>query len=202
MKRLLTILATLPLLAASASAWMHTPPGEIVGADVRLVASPGLPDGLADAVRDYVERNARLGVALLSAPIDPAAPLDQAGRDALARCGAPHAALATLLLVPSDDPHRGSCWPAESFAVLNVSRMGGLHLDRAILEKRTSQEALRALAVLLGIEPCPFPLCVLTAFSDPAELDEMSDNYCPPCFDRIRHAAIQKGGHALPIADK
>lgn len=202
MKRLLTILATLSLLAASASAWMHTPPGEIAGADIRLIASPDLPDGLAESVRAYIEKNARLGVALLSSPIDPALPLDQAGRDALARCGGTDGAIVTLLLVPSDDEHRGSCWPAEAFGVINVSRMGGARLDRSILEKRTSQESLRVIAILLGIEPCPFPLCVLTAFSDPAELDEMSDNYCPPCFDRIRYTAIQKGGHVLSITDK
>ena len=59
--------------------------------------------------------------------------------------------------------------------------------------------SLRILAMLAGVEACPFPLCVLTGFSDPAELDEMSENYCPPCFERLRKAMLEKGAHLLAL---
>ena len=72
---------------------------------------------------------------------------------------------------------------------------------RELLDGRAGQEALRELAILLDVASCPFPLCVLRGYADPAELDEMSDNYCPPCFERVRHAMLTRGGHILAIPD-
>ena len=207
MKSTLSFLAAALLLLAAASpaqAWMDTSPNEVPGAPIRIVAADTLPDGLADFLRDYVQKNAKVGVDLVVAPVDAEKPLDEAARAAALTADSSDGAekaVATIVVAKSADERRVSARPDEAFAVLNTSRLGGDSLALDLLEGRAGQEVLRELAILLGVEPCPFPLCVLTGYSDPAELDEMSDNYCPPCFERIRHAMLERGGHILAIPD-
>ena len=204
MKRLVAGLVALGMAAGVAWGWMDTPPDEVAGAPLRLVAAETLPDGLGAFVKAYVEKNAKIGVELVSLPVDATLPMDEAARAVAEQAAAAEGAekaVATLVIVASDDARMVSVRPAEGVAVLNVVRLGGKNLARELLEGRAGQEALRELAILLDVASCPFPLCVLRGYADPAELDEMSDNYCPPCFERVRHAMLTRGGHILAIPD-
>ncbi|MBQ9344985.1 MAG: hypothetical protein IJT88_07225 [Kiritimatiellae bacterium] len=204
MKRLVAGLVALGMAAGVTWGWMDTPPDEVAGAPLRLVAAETLPDGLGAFVKAYVEKNAKVGVELVSLPVDATLPMDEAARAVAEQAAAAEGAekaVATLVIVASDDARMVSVRPAEGVAVLNVVRLGGKNLARELLDGRAGQEALRELAILLDVASCPFPLCVLRGYADPAELDEMSDNYCPPCFERVRHAMLTRGGHILAIPD-
>lgn len=182
--------------------WFRIEPNEVPGEPVRLVAGQDVPDGLGESVKAYLEKHARVGVVLASAEMDGSDPLDVAGQKAAEAAGGKAGAVATIVLAKSEDKRQVSCRPEEGFGVLNVPRLGGESLAEEIVSRRAGQESLRILAILAEQAPCPFPLCVLTGYSDPAELDEMSENYCPPCFERIRKALMEKGAHLLAIEER
>lgn len=185
--------------ATAAWGWFRIEPKEVPGTPLRLVAGQNVPDGLGEAVKAYLEKHARVGVELASAEMDGGEALDVAGQKASESAGGKEGAVATIVLAWAEDGRQVSCRPEEGFGVLNVARLGGEQLAAEIMRRRAGQESLRILAMLAGVEACPFPLCVLTGFSDPAELDEMSENYCPPCFERLRKAMMEKGAHLLAL---
>lgn len=196
------VLAVTVAWGASAWGWFHIETKEVPGGPIRLVAGQDVPAGLGEAVKAYVEKNARVGVELVAAEMDGSEPLDVAGQKAVESAGGKEGAVATIVLAKSEDKRQVACRPEDGFGVLNVLRLGGESLAAELMERRAGQESLRILAILMGQAPCPFPLCVLTGYSDPAELDEMSANYCPPCFEQIRKAAMEKGVHLLAIPER
>ena len=168
MKLATTILAAAALFAAAAA--LAVPP-------VFSVVAPDDP-GLAASVADYLSSQAAF----------PAAP------DA---DDAPYRIRFASLPAQSDvlpDPE------ADNSYLVNTSRLADPDEspDRETLCRRAGQLALCAAAALWGLEPCPFPLCVLLPHPRPSNLDEMSRNYCPPCRDRLNAIAAAKGLQLLP----
>lgn len=97
-----------------------------------------------------------------------------------------------VLARPLDDRPQGVCLPKERLAVLNVAKLE-VGVDAAKLERRATQESLRVMAMLLDMAPCPFPLCVLVGYEKTEDLDQMSGNFCPPCYDRFTRVAREAG---------
>ncbi len=79
----------------------------------------------------------------------------------------------------------------EGIAVVNV---GALRVDNEEqFARRMEKMTMRALAVLLGVEPVPNPQSALFTYTSIEELDAMGRNYDPPSLMRVQERAVQRG---------
>lgn len=147
---------------------------------------------LVERVRVHMEENTGEAVRLAPAiPMEPGQSLEAIGRAAAKTLGKNDHSI-IVLARPTDEQPQGVCLPWEHFAVLNIARLEA-GTDTAHLERRAGQEGLHAMALLLGMTQCPFPLCVLVGYEKTENLDEMSGNFCPPCLDRFTRLAREAG---------
>ena len=158
-----------------------------------LLATAGEVDAaLVEHTRAYMELNSGAVVTLAPAiPAEPGQSLESIGRAAAKTLGKNGHSIIVLAAADTGQP-QGVCLPQLRFAVLNLARLGE-KVDEAKLERRTGQEALRVMSMLLDMAPCPFPLCVLVGYEKTEDLDQMSGNFCPPCQTRFLRLAQEAG---------
>ena len=158
-----------------------------------LLATAGEGDAaLVEHTRAYMELNSGAAVTLAPAiPVEPGQSLESIGRAAAKTLGKNDHSIIVLAAADTGQP-QGVCLPQLRFAVLNLARLGE-KVDEARLERRTGQEALRVMSMLLDMAPCPFPLCVLVGYEKTEDLDQMSGNFCPPCQTRFLRLAQEAG---------
>lgn len=185
------------LAAAFAAAWGCGT--DAFGAGVRVVRGEGVAESLAEAVAQTLAENASVGASVV-----PGAPRGD-GEDAAAhalRSGGGGEGLALVLVDWPGEEIGGKAWVEDGVALLNVARLGDGETPAQTLAARAGRETLRAYAHLMGVPPCPFPLCVLAPCGSVEALDGMSRSYCPPCWERVRLAAAERGFDVLPVAGK
>lgn len=143
---------------------------------------------LAGRVRAYLEDQTGVAVRMVDpVALQPGQSLEAIGLAAARTRKAGELGIVVLANPDSEQP-QGVCLPHEHFGVLNLARLGeGVGDDQLV--RRAGQDGLRVMSMLLGMSPCPFPLCVLTGFEKTEDLDRMSGNYCPPCLDRFTRLA-------------
>ncbi len=158
-----------------------------------LLATAGDVDSaFVQKIHAYMEANSGAVVTLANAiPLDPGQSLEAIGRAAAKTLGKNDHSIIVLARPTTSQP-QGVCLPPQHFAVLNLVRLGE-KVDEAKLERRTGQEALRVMSMLLDMAPCPFPLCVLVGYEKTEDLDQMSGNFCPPCQTRFLRLAQEAG---------
>ena len=160
---------------------------------VFVLAPAGEVDpGLVARVRDYLELHSTVAVRVAPAiPLEPGQTLEQVGR-AAAMTLEPDAHGIIVLARSTLDQPQGVCLPDIRFGVLNLARLE-VGADAVGFERRAGQEGLRVMSMLLGMAPCPFPLCVLVGYDKVEDLDRMSGNFCPPCLERFVRVAREAG---------
>ncbi len=163
-----------------------------------VLATAGEVDAaVADRVRSKIEEMSGATVRLAPpVPLQPGQSLEAIGRAAAQTLGENDQGIIVLAWPDSEQP-QGVCLPDVRFGALNMARLSA-GVDAAQLERRASQEGLRVLSMLVGMSPCPFPLCVLTGFEKTEDLDRMSGNYCPPCLERFTRLAVAAGIRMVP----
>lgn len=135
-----------------------------------------------------------------SVQLQPGQSIEEIGRAVAQTLAADEIGVLVLGYFGVDQP-QGVCLPHEHFGILNLSRLGdGVEEDRLV--RRAGQDGLRVMAMLLGLSPCPFPLCVLTGFEQTEDLDRMSGNFCPPCLDRFTRLAHEANLQMKPIVQE
>ena len=119
----------------------------------------------------------------------------------------PNRRLCLLAVVaPSwDSKQQGAVYEPMHIGILNINALTVLSDDEVPFtrqeqfERRVEKESLRAMALLCGLKPCPFPQCCLYEHRNEQELDRKSRNPCPPChskaMDALRNALV-------PVADR
>ena len=157
-----------------------------------LVPAGEVDSALLARVQAYLEENSTVAVRLAPAvPSEPGQNLEQIGRIAAMSMESNDHGIIVLARSTLDQP-QGVCLPDDRFGVLNLARLE-VGADAARIERRAGQEGLRVMSMLLGMAPCPFPLCVLVGYDQLEDLDEMSGNFCPPCLDRFTRVARDAG---------
>ena len=157
-----------------------------------LVPAGEVDSSLLARVQAYLEENSTVAVRLAPAvPSEPGQNLEQIGRIAAMSMESNDHGIIVLARSTLDQP-QGVCLPDDRFGVLNLARLE-VGADAARIERRAGQEGLRVMSMLLGMAPCPFPLCVLVGYDQLEDLDEMSGNFCPPCLDRFERVARKAG---------
>ncbi len=158
-----------------------------------LLATAGDVDSaFVEKIHAYMELNS--GAVVTMAPaieVEPGQSLESIGRAAAKTLGKKDHSIIVLASADTQQP-QGVCLPDLHFAVLNLARLGEKE-DEAKLDRRTGQEALRVMSMLLDMAPCPFPLCVLVGYEKTEDLDQMSGNFCPPCQTRFIRLAQEAG---------
>lgn len=185
-KKIWTLLAAGALVAGGAA-----------GADVRVVRAEGVAEGVAASVAASLAGNANVETRVVQGG---ARAEGESAEDFARREGARKDGGVSLVLVDWEDEETGGlARPEEGFALLNVARLAGeTPVPGDVLARRADREALRAHAHLMGVPPCPFPLCVLTRCGSVEALDSMSMNYCPPCWEKMREVQKKKGLDVKP----
>jgi hypothetical protein len=164
-----------------------------------LATAGDVDSALVEGMRAHMEENSGAAVRLASPiPMEPGQSLEAIGHAAAKTLGENDHSI-IVLARPTDDQPQGICLPQFHFAVLNVAKLE-VGADTAHLARRAGQEGLHAMAFLLGMTPCPFPLCVLVGYEKTSDLDEMSGNYCPPCLDRFTRLAREAGIQLIEAA--
>jgi hypothetical protein len=59
------------------------------------------------------------------------------------------------------------------------------------LDRRMEMEGMQWTAVLLGLESCPWPRCVMYGVDDPRLIDTLGRNLCPPCQQKAAEARVR-----------
>ncbi len=186
------MLVLLGLLAATVS-----PAAE--GRVFALAPAGDVDSAFVERIRDYMEKNSYAVVRVAPAiPMEPGQSLENLGRAAVRTMGATDHSI-IVLARPTDEQPQGVCLPHVRFAVLNLARLEA-GVDAAQLERRAGQESLRVMSMLLGMSPCPFPLCVLVGYEKTEDLDRMSSNFCPPCQNRFVRMAREAGLRLTDVA--
>ena len=160
---------------------------------VFAIASAGDVDAaLVEHVRSRLEQTSGAKVRLAApVPLEAGQAMDVIGRAAV-KTMKPGDYGIIVLARPLEDQPQGVCLPEEHFGVLNVAKLE-VDADTDHVERRLTQNGLRVESMLVGMSPCPFPLCVLTGYDKAEDLDHMSGNFCPPCQDRFERLARKAG---------
>lgn len=162
-----------------------------------LAVAGDVDPGFSARVADYLE--AQTGAVLRptdSVAADAGESLEEIGRTAARALKEDEVGVLVLGRFGTGQP-QGVCLPHERFGILNLSRLeAGADAERLV--RRTGQDGLRVLAMLVGMSACPFPLCVLTGYEQTEDLDRMSGNFCPPCRDRFERLAREAGLQLKP----
>lgn len=157
-----------------------------------LATAGDVDSAFAETIRAALEKTTGAAIRRAEAvPMEPGQSLESVGRAAAAALGAGDHSVVVLAHAGADQP-QGVCLPHVRFGAINLSRLEA-GADAAKLERRTTQEGLRVLALLLDMSTCPFPLCVLVGYEKTEDLDQMSGNFCPPCLDRFTRLAREAG---------
>lgn len=167
-----------------------------------LATTSDVEPELTARVMDYLETQSGAVVRPTDfMPVQAGQSIEEIGRAAAQRLAADEIGVLVLGRFGVDQP-QGVCLPHEHFGILNLSRLGeGVDEDRLV--RRAGQDGLRVLAMLVGLSPCPFPLCVLTGYEETEDLDRMSGNFCPPCLDRFTRRANEAHLQMKPgVADE
>ena len=162
---------------------------------ISLLTVGNVDSALRDRVVSYVKE--QYGVAPgIREPINKAPGTLEALKQVLVKHVQPEdACLLALCDIPAIE-HEGMVFKEERCGAINVSALtpGKDVLDRdEVLGRRVEKESLRAVALMVGMPPCPFPRCALKAHGNDQELDFKSRNPCPPCLEKIR-VRLQKMG--------
>ena len=151
-----------------------------------ILAGAGVEESIAQATATYVQRNWATRVRMARA------------ESAETQPGPHDACLLILVREPAADPDPlDSVRIAGRKAVLNVAafeKEGVMSPDKPeVFQRLVNKEAMRAIGLMLGMKPCPFPQCGLYKAENLAELQYKGQNYCPPCWEKSLEALKNNG---------
>lgn len=177
-------------------------PGKVIA----IARTGGIADDLYKEVADYVAAQYKAPVreGKIDAPLPPE-------RKELTELLAAHLGEkdACLLVLTGPDAEA----TGQDITVLPPRRI--VVLDTAVLKpgetdteenkekfsRRVTQEALRAIALVMGVPGCPFGRCALLRHQNDAQLDLKSRNPCPPCLAKVRKK-LREAGVTPPVGTR
>lgn len=193
MKRM-SLCAAVVVMAWVAAGTAQEPAAD--GKSLALVQVGDLREGIMERVRAFVETNTRVPTRVLEAR-EPAGKTLAEEAEALAGLAGPEV-LYLVGVVAAEGTTEHSFRPAGgNIAVVNSRAMREGEPDNETYARRMERQVMQSIGLLAGVEHCPNPQCALFEYGNFKELDLMSRNFCPPCADRVRKAAMKQGGAML-----
>jgi len=165
---------------------------------IALTTVGAVDKALVNQVRAYAGEQYRVEVALLPGIEEDGSP-DQIKKTLIGAVRPRDACVLALAELPEME-HQGMVYMQDRVGIVNVAalrRAGKEAPDAATLTRRVESESMRAIALMVGVEPCPFPRCALKQHRSAEELDRKSRNPCPPCIMKV-HEKMDALGILLP----
>ncbi len=196
------ILATIPaLLAAQVSGPPPLPPKRI-----DIVFGGPVDSQLVSRVTEFIETELTVNLVARTPLTDLKDGFDELTKELAATVNASsEICLLAVVAAPWKSQRQGSVYEPLHVGILNISALTVTSDDDTPLsrkeqfERRVEKEALRAMALLCGLKPCPFPQCCLYEHQNEQELDRKARNLCPPCHSKAMDA-LRKA--SVPVGDK
>jgi predicted Zn-dependent protease len=114
-----------------------------------------------------------------------------------------HAGALVLISVAEKVRFNMGIFREEKVALLNVRSLLPTKLRaekaRDAYEKRIMKESVRAIGLLIGLEPTRFPRCAMFPWQTEKELDRKGLNLCPPRHLAARRILIDMGFDLGPV---
>ncbi|MDI6773897.1 MAG: hypothetical protein QME60_00660 [Verrucomicrobiota bacterium] len=122
---------------------------------------------------------------------------EAAAKELAGLIGQDNICLLALANLPDKKDSRNAVFASHGVAMLNVASLkpsATTGKDAAeSYARRVEKESVRLVAMLLGVDPCPMPLCALRLTKDEEGLDAKGRNACPPCQGKIEKTLRGKG---------
>lgn len=162
---------------------------------VTLVAVGELESDLVDRIQEFVVLNSAIPIRVLRRDASADGTLAGEGRALSDVQDERDVALVAWVTPGEAEEDHIAYLQEQGIAVVNV---GALRVDNEEqFARRMEKMTMRAIAVLLGVEPVPNPQSALFTYVSIEELDAMGRNYDPPSLMRVQESAIQRGVHLI-----
>ena len=157
-----------------------------------VVAIGDVPAKLAESARAWVERNLATKVDLLPAMKLEGKNLDDIAAQAAKAAGANYPHVVAIAMPPAGIMAHGMRTANQRAAVVNLRAMEAGNPDEKKLDWRIQRQVIRAFALMLDLETCLNPQCVLARYGSLEELDRSGRNCCPPCLIKFEKNAAKQ----------
>jgi len=166
---------------------------------VALVAVGDVDDAIVKDVQSWAEANLAVPVPLLEKQPAVKGLLDEQAREVAKLIGPDDLGLVALVWPADEDvKNHGVIIKEDRVVVVNVRAMKEGAADDTQWTWRVERQALRGIAMLLDLQPCPDPFCTLTQYSTIEDLDKVGRNFCPPCLLKIQERVTAGGIELIP----
>lgn len=178
------LFSTSPLFATDAS--ISTP---VESTDVSLLPIGEVDDSILLRLKSFLQESLGLSVVCKSpSAILKATPEDQAKALSVLMLPSEKCMLA-VMNISEDIGFREGAFPSDRVALLNIRALRSSDLSsdegKEQFSRRIEKQALFAVASVLGLESCPFPLCVMRIVESEGDLDSKARGFCPPCQEKV-----------------
>jgi hypothetical protein len=160
---------------------------------VAFVAVGDVDDAVVKDAQAWAESNLALPVAVLEKQPAGKGLLDEQGREVARLLKPGDLGLVALVWPEQDIAEHGVILLEEHVVVVNMRAIRDGAADETRYMWRAERLALRGIATIMGLEPCPDPHCVFGFYNARDQLDSMGRNFCPPCLMKIQQAYKAQG---------
>ena len=163
---------------------------------VAIVAIGDVDRSLVSHAKEWTEQNTALNVDIAHAMKLEGQTFDDVAAQAGRTLNKTDIYVVALAMMPTNITSHGMRTPSGTVSVLNVRAMQADNPSETILEKRIERQTLRAISLMLDLQTCPNPQCVLATYSTLSDLDRSGRNLCPPCLGHLQKNAAR---HQLEV---
>jgi hypothetical protein len=160
---------------------------------VALVRAGDMDEALVRRAQEWAQQNTAISVTLLDAQPAGKGPLNDQGHELAKLLGPDDIGLVALVSADEDVKDAMVLLQDAPVVVVNVNALKEGVSGDDMLARRVEREVMRGIGLIMGLEQCPDPFCVMTVCPSIPDLDQMGRNFCPPCLSRIQTKARASG---------
>lgn len=114
--------------------------------------------------------------------------------------------LLALLNISEGIEFREGAFPEDRVGLVNIRALRPTDLStddgKEQYMRRIEKRSLFVVGSILGLEPCPLPLCAMHTVESEKDLDDTARDFCPPCQEKIIELLGKKevNGSGVPEA--
>ncbi len=168
---------------------------------IALVAIGKMDDAMVTRVLEFSRQSLEMPVRLLPAVAESPGTLDEAAALAFKSAGKNDVCIVALVYPKTDIKDHGIFKSELRTVVVNARALKPADQDMERYGRRLERGTLQGVGMLLGLETCPNPQCVMSAYSSDEMLDAKGRNYCPPCLGLVQKKGMEKGLRLLNSED-
>lgn len=163
------------------------------GKAVAIVTVGPVDQAVIDRAVEFCRYNTALKVSPVRAVECPMNTMEEIGACVTEHLGDDDVCLIALVWLEEEPESQGLHLLDQRVVVVNMRSFKTEDVSDEVFGRRAERQVMQNLGLLLGLDPCPNPQCVLWSYSTMDELDAKGRNFCPPCLERLQKKAVEKG---------